>query len=50
MRKQTRGMENQLLEPSLPSTTYVVLGYLRPQFPYLHKELLGHMLCKTSQL
>ena len=50
MRKQTRGMENQVLEPSLPSTTYVGLGYLRPQFPHLHKEVLGHMLCKTSQL
>ena len=50
MRKQTRGMENQVLEPILPSTTYVGLGYLRPQFPHLHKEVLGHMLCKTSQL
>ena len=39
MRKQTRGMENQVLEPSLPSTTYVGLGYLRPQFPHLHKEV-----------
>lgn len=35
IQKQTGRMKNRVLEPSLPFTTCVVLGYLRPQFPHL---------------
>lgn len=33
--KQTGRMKNQVLEPSLPLTGYVVFSYLKPQFPHL---------------
>lgn len=40
--KQTERMNNQVLEPSLPLTSYVVLGYLKSQFLHVYQEVPGH--------